>query len=235
MQQKTLGIFCSVGLVVLVSGMAQAQNSAGALQLALGTEVITYNSSNVTWDAYPVQAQGNYKINQSGVHWGFNNHSSVNIEGGYGLGDSLVLGGFIGLGGWSQKNELPRGNELWRKDSTLDLLIAPKIDYMFLPGQSIRPFIGAALGLIYQSATVESRNGNVTTTDSDDSATGLAVMLRAGVRFFVTPGFSLDPAFTFLWIPTASGSHQEGDRKYDLGANGYTLGLTVAASGWVGL
>jgi hypothetical protein len=57
----------------------------------------------------------------------------------------------------------------------------------------------------------------------------------------LTPGFSLDPAFVFgfasmtgsaLGVPGAGGLAAAG---YDSGLTGFSLGLGVTASGWVGL
>jgi hypothetical protein len=238
MNHKTLGFLCSATVLSLLSGAAQAQTSAGALQLALGTDIVTYNSSSYTVQ-YPGVLGRVETISSGTTRWGFSDRSGVNIEGGYGLGDSLVLGGIIGLGGWSRKTEVTEGSITANAgtDSQFDLLVAPKIDYMLFPGQAIRPFFGGAIGVQYRSVSQESppNNNGVVNVDKD-SATGLALMLRAGCRFFLTPGFSLDPAFTFLWIPTASGTHQVNNVKYDTrDIHGYTLGLTVAASGWIGL
>jgi len=235
MIHKVLGFLCSVGALSCLSGTAQAQNTAGALQIGLGTDVVTYTSQSGTVQ-YP-QPVGDVAADRKTTRWGFGSHSGINLEGGYGIGDSLVVGGFVSLGSWSQKDQTNRGNEIEVKVTTLNLMLAPKIDYMFLPGQSFRPFLGGALGITHQTETHQTRSAtNVTRTQSDDSLTGLAVMLRAGVRCFLTPGFSIDPAFIFAWTPTASGSHTDANAlKYDMSASGYTLGLTVAASGWVGL
>jgi hypothetical protein len=233
MNHKTLGFLCSAGVLSFLSGTAQAQVTAGALQLGLGTDVVTYSSGTGTV-AYPT---GDISQDVKTTRWGFADRSGVNVEGGYGIGDSLIVGGFVGLGGWSQKQQLNEANAVEEKQSTLNLTLAPKIDYMLLPGKSIRPFFGGAIGLAYSTDTRQTRtNNNVTRTDSDTSLTGLAIMLRAGVRCFLTPGFSIDPAFMFTWVPTASGSYTDLlARKYDMSADSYTLGLTVAASGWVGL
>ncbi len=235
MNHKALGFLYSVGVISLLSGTAQAQTTAGALQLALGTDVVTYTNASGTVQYADVR--GDVTTANKTTRWGFANLSGVNIEGGYGLGDSLVLGGIVGLGGWSQKQEVTARSVTENQGtvSQFDLLVAPKLDYMLLPGQSIRPFFGGAVGIQYHNASTEEPVGNAARLNTSTSATGLALMARVGVRFFLTPGFSVDPAFMFLWIPTASGSREEGNLKYDMGANSYTLGLTVAASGWVGL
>jgi hypothetical protein len=237
MNHKTLGFLCSAAVFSLLSGAAQAQTTAGALQLALGTDVVTYTNASATVQ-YPVTDGGDVTTKYGTTRWGFADRSGVNFEGGYGLGDSLVLGGIIGLGGWSRSTEVTTGAVTRDRgtNSLFDILIAPKIDYMLLPGRSIRPFFGGAIGIRYFSDKTETPNGAGVRVVEKTSATGLALMARAGCRFFLTPGFSLDPAFTFLWIPTASGSREEGNLKYDMrDVHSYTIGLTVAASGWVGL
>jgi hypothetical protein len=234
MNHKALGFLCSAAVLSLLSGTAQAQTTAGALQLALGTDIVTYTNASATVQ-YPT---GDATTKYGTTRWSFADRSGVNLEGGYGLGDSLVLGGIIGLGGWSRNREETTG-PLTRDrgtNSLFDLLIAPKIDYMLLPGQSIRPFFGGAIGLRYFSDKTETPNNAGVRVVEKTSATGLALMARAGCRFFLTPGFSLDPAFMFLWIPTASGSQEAGNVKYDMrDVHSYTVGLTVAASGWIGL
>lgn len=238
MNHKALGFLCTAGVISLLSRTTQAQTTAGALQLALGTDVVTYTHANGTAQL-PAVMGGDTTDSYGTTRWGFANRNGINIEGGYGLGDSLVLGGIIGLGGWSQKQELTQRNVTAEQGTTsqFDLLIAPKLDYMLLPGQTIRPFFGGAIGIQYHSESNEAPNGNGGTRQVDGmSATGLALMARAGARFFLTPGFSIDPAFTFLWIPTASGTYERANVKYDMrDVNSYTIGLTVAASGWVGL
>lgn len=167
--------------------------------------------------------------------WGLASRNGVNFEGGYGVTDTLVIGGFLALGGRSETMQEDPDDDVDVTNSTFDMFIAPKIDYTLLPGERIRPFFGGALGLNHHSDTNKVRDNNVTRTASEGSLTGLALMGRVGARFFLSPGFSLDPAFMFMWMPTASGSYTLGNTQYDAGANGFTLGLTVAASGWVGL
>jgi opacity protein-like surface antigen len=233
MLHKTFGVVSSLALASLTAVAAEAQTSEHALQLGFGTDIITY--TNLSADIHQDQEWTN---DRSTTRWGFSDRSSLNFEGGYGLGESFVLGGIVQLGGWSQKDD-PHENDLWTKSTTFDLLVAPKLDYMFLPGERIRPFLGAAVGVKYFSekhTTQVNTNRAATRTDLDMSATGLALIARAGVRFFLTQGFSLDPAFSVMWLPTASGSWSGANGiSYDMSAHGYTLGLTVAASGWIGL
>ncbi|HEY5956770.1 MAG TPA: hypothetical protein VIV60_09465, partial [Polyangiaceae bacterium] len=217
--------------------------TAGALQLALGTDIVSYTDTSVTRKQVPNPGGPvDLKTDRSTTRWGFSNQSSVAFEGGYGLTDSIVVGGILQLGGASRRDGVnwPRYaniNTLTSdtKYSTFNLLIAPKFDYMLLPTSAIRPFFGGAIGILYQSEKVKAIQPSTTQTVWGVSETGLAILLRAGVRCFVTPGFSIDPALMFSWVPTASGSFDNGATSYDASAHGYTIGLGVAASGWVGL
>ncbi len=111
---------------------------------------------------------------------------------------------------------------------------------MFLPDSVVRPFVGGAIGLTRQSYSSETTNqNNVTETDYDLGVTGLGLLARAGIRWFLTPGFSIDPAFVF-GFSTASGSTGYpvaggATQNIDTGATGYTLGLRLGFSGWIGL
>ena len=154
------------------------------------------------------------------------------------------MGGLLQLGGWSQTVQTPAnapvGATTQDKQSIFQLFIGPKLDIMFLPDSRVRPFIGAAIGLVRDTNTqTHTATNNVTTTPYDGGWTGLGLLGRAGIRCFLTPGFSLDPAFVVSFA-TLSGSTTYpapgvGTVNYDTGATGYNLGLSVAASGWVGL
>ena len=83
---------------------------------------------------------------------------------------------------------------------------------------------------------------NVTTTNVNTGYTGVGLFGRAGIRWFLTPGFSLDPAFVFGFASmtgSAQGILRNGAlvdaTSYDSGLTGFSLGLGVTASGWVGL
>lgn len=220
---------CALGLVSAYSLTSHAQNTDGALQLGLGTDVLSYTSGSVTVDT-PV---GERSIDASSFNWGFSQRNGVDVEGGYGLGESLVLGGFLALGGWSQSAKPDGANKT--TESGFTLALAPKLDYMFMPESRYRPFVGGAIGLSYQSNKTEVESGSTTTTTGKSSLTGLLLMARVGVRCFVTPGFSLDPALTLGFVPTASGSYAAGATSYDASASQFSIGLSIAASGWIGL
>jgi hypothetical protein len=163
------------------------------------------------------------------------------LEGGYGITDSLVIGGILQFGGWAGTtgaDNIAAGGRI--HESRFSLFIGPKVDYMFLPDSMVRPFVGGAVGLVRRTHTHETTNpNNITTTDYDIAQTGIGLMARAGIRWFLTPGFSIDPAFMvgLGWtsggtdVPAGGGATQ----NIDTSANGYTVGLSVAFSGWVGL
>ena len=234
MQSRTIGILCSFAFISLHSVTALAQKTEGALQLGLGTDFLTYTSASTTVEV-PGGAESTLKTKS--FNWGFASRNGVNLEGGYGLTDSLVLGGFLALGGRSDTTKLDVDGAEEETESAFDLTLAPKIDYMFSPDSNLRPFLGGALGITYQSAKTESHDpqSNTTTTGLDASATGLLLMGRVGLRWFLAQGFSLDPALMFGWIPFSSGSYKVGATSFDADMSQFSLGLSVAASGWVGL
>lgn len=238
MHRRTLTQLSTLGLVASIGSTALAQTTQGALQIGLGTDFVSHTKYSGTWKLPGENIDSERKT----THWGFSTRQNVYIEGGYGIGDSIVVGGFLALGGWDQsirENTVQLDENHW---SNFDLLIAPKFDYMFLPDSRIRPFLGAAIGLAYHSEALEhTNNQGVTATRDDLSLTGLLLMGRAGIHAFITPGFSLDPAFYFGWVPVASGSRQTPQdpqnraERFDFDTHGFTVGLSLTASGWVGL
>jgi opacity protein-like surface antigen len=232
MHQRTIAVLGSLAMASLYATSAIAQSTDGALQLGLGTDVFTYSSGSQTVE---VPVIGEQESETSSFGWGFGPRNGINLEGGYGLGDSLVLGGFMALGGRSESMKPTRNNE--NTDSEFTFGLAPKLDYMFLPTSRFRPFLGGAVGLTHQSfkqETYDAQSG-VTRINTKVSLTGLLLMARVGVRCFLTPGFSLDPALTFGLVPTASGSAQAGATSLDASASQFSIGLSLAASGWLGL
>jgi hypothetical protein len=244
MRKTTVATLTAVGLITLLSTSARAQAVAGALQLGLGTDFVSYSNYTQTVSVpTPLVAPTGtveQKFDYHQTRWGVSDHSNLNLEVGYGLTDDMVLGGMLVMGGWSgyahsQQAQSPQHLQ----DSSFNFFIGPKFDYMFLPGSRVRPFVGAVVGLsrVTQNNTT-TNNASVTTTTLDTGYTGLGLMGRAGIRWFLTPGFSLDPAFVF-GFSTLSGSAQgvagNDAASYDSGLTGFSLGLGVTASGWVGL
>jgi hypothetical protein len=209
----------ALATLVTLSSAAFAQDIQGAVQLGLGTGLITYNKDTVKQD---VIGGGHVDIDYARTNWGFHGTSGVVFEGGYGLTDSLVLGGLLALG--NDSTEVSTGNN---EDtvSTFELLLAPKIDYLFMPASKVRPFVGGALGLVVHNTDYDDG-------DTETSLLGVGLLARAGIRWFAAPGFSIDPALNFggRWL---SGDTDTGNLSYDASSSGYQIGLSLGMSGWI--
>jgi hypothetical protein len=243
MRNKTLTALSIIGFAFVVSAQAKAQNIEHSLQLGLGTNFLTYESGTITQNQpQPDGSTLEYKTVDQTTTWGFSSRNPLSLEAGYGITDSLVIGGMLQLGGWANtigaQNVTAAGGR--QHESRFSLFIGPKLDFMLLPDSMVRPFVGGAIGLVRRTDTIETTNqNNITTTQSDLGQTGIGLMARAGIRWFLTPGFSIDPAFMFgfgwtsggIDVPAGAGA----TRNIDTSANGYTVGLSVAFSGWVGL
>jgi hypothetical protein len=199
----------------LLPGAASAQDTEGAFQLGLGTSLFSYSSATLENDDTGAE------IDSSVTMWGV--RQSVSAELGYGLSDMIVLGGMVVLGGASQTIELTGGDEA--EVSEFAVFVGPKIDFMFSQGAELRPFVGAAVGI--ESALQESEGLETTIT-------GVELVGRVGLRWFASEGFSLDPAFAIGW--GAGGGELEdadGTGQVDVSASGFSVGIVIAASGWM--
>lgn len=201
--------------VLFASTRAHAQTTEGALQLGLATPLFTYTSVSLSAEQGGLETD----TDTSSTEWGL--RQSVTGEIGYGVGEGLVLGALVQLGGASQTIE-PEGQEE-QESSDFGLFLGPKIDYMFSPGQRVRPFVGAVAGI----SVASTENGNLET-----SLTGFDLQGRVGLRAFVADGFSFDPALLVGW-GTASGELDVGALSADLSASAFFVGLLVGFSGWV--
>jgi hypothetical protein len=212
---------------------AGAQTTAGALELGVGTGLVDYTSSTIDVEL-PAILGGTTAMHGSSLEWGVAQGNSLTLEGGYGLGDSFVLGGLLALGGQSTSNEL---NDNKTEESRFALFIGPKFDFMLMPGESMRPFFGIAAGYLRASSKTETTNPqDVTTTTAKQALDGFELLGRAGIRWFPVEGFSIDPAVVLGWT-TLSGSWRIPIVNEDVDASGTQLmiGLNVAVSGWIGL
>ncbi|MBN1605493.1 MAG: hypothetical protein JW940_02615, partial [Polyangiaceae bacterium] len=217
---------------------AGAQTTDGALQLGIGTGLVDYTSSTIDVE---LPAPGTTTaVHSSSLEWGVAQGNRLDVEGGYGLGELLVLGGLVSLGGQSVKSDQIGNTET--KDSRFSLFVGPKLDLMLMPGEPIRPFFGFAAGLRHGLSKSESTNDqDVTTTTDRQKLSGVELLARAGIRWFPVQGFSIDPAIVFGWA-TLSGSRRvrrgPGPALYDdVDASGtrFAIGLDFAVSGWIGL
>jgi hypothetical protein len=194
---------------------SNAQSTEGAFQLGLSTALLSYTNTTTTVEAGGLEVD----VDSSTTNWGVRN--PVAAELGYGITDSLVLGGFLQLGGESSTVEPEGGEE--SESSEFELLLGPKLDFMLSPGQEVRPFFGAMAGLLMGSADDEA---------SETSVTGFQLLGRVGLRAFLAPGFSIDPALAFSWF-TASGETERGPTTVDASVSGINVGLLIGFSGWV--
>ena len=252
MRNTTLVTLTAIGFVSIVSSQAKAQTVANALQIGLGTDFVSYSNYTQRVTTPPIAAPGapppagatvDYKNDIHQTRWGVSDHSNVNLEIGYGLNDNWVIGGLLVLGGWSDsQHEGILASPQNQQRSTFNLFIGPKVDYMFLPESRVRPFLGAAIGLSRTTYNLTNTNPlSVTTTGESWGYTGVGLFLRGGIRWFLTPGFSLDPAFVFGFSSMTGSAQGVPGRcgldtaNYDSGLTGFSVGLGVTASGWVGL
>jgi hypothetical protein len=200
------------------SAPAFAQSVEEHFQIGLATPILAYSTGTIETEG-PLNLETETDV--SSTQWGLGH--AVAGEFGYGLNDALVLGAFLQLGGESQTLEFENGAEA--EADSFRFLLGPKIDYMFLEGKTVRPFVGGIIGL-----TVDSSEDDTDET----SLTGFELQGRVGLRAFVTETFSIDPAFYMGWS-TASGEVEPPGPapSTDVSVSAFNVGLTVGVSGWV--
>jgi hypothetical protein len=219
--RESLVAVCSLfSIAVLWPNVAEAQEVAGRFQLGLGTPVFTYSSIGTEVGDDP-----SVEVDVATTNWGV--HDAAVLELGYGLSNALVLGGVLQLGGTSTTSELDAPGSEESTQSSFEVMVGPKIDYMFSEGSRVRPFVSGVIALLHSS----------TSNDDDDDDDGLSmtgVMLQGGVglRWFATPGFSLDPSLRLGWS-TISGDNEQGNTSTDVSASGVSVSLNVGFSGWI--
>jgi hypothetical protein len=179
------------------------------------TPLFSYRSQTVEIEAAGQETETDI----SSTAWGL--REEVTGELGYGVGDSLVLGALVQLGGASETTESEGGAE--SDSSEFQLFVGPKLDYAFSPESNVRPFVGVAVGFLTATSETET---------IDLSLTGVQLMGRVGLRAFVAKGFSIDPALAFSWL-TASGDVEVGTVDTDASTSAFGVGLLLGFSGWV--
>jgi hypothetical protein len=213
---KTLLALSAFAGGAFVTGPAYAQSTEGAVQLGISSPFLTHTNATLTAD-YEV-AETETEVSQT--NWGLGQMFVAEV--GYGLTDSLVLGAVLQLAGVSSTTETEAFNQEVDA-SQLVFILGPKLDYMFAPNNRVRPFLGAVAGLV-----VDSLDNQV----AERSLTGLQLQGRAGLRAFVTEGFSIDPALFLGWT-TASGEIESDATSTDLDYSAVSFGVTLGLSGWV--
>jgi hypothetical protein len=148
----------------------------------------------------------------------------------------LVLGGVIDVGGHSSRTKLkldglnPEDATTW----TADVVLGPKLDYMFSEGSRVRQFVGVAVGMMYSSFEENGVNPN---DETSASLYGVRFQGGAGLRWFAAPGLSLDPSLRFAWSTAFGESKVEepeaGEAESDLTTSGTSILLNFSVSGWL--
>jgi hypothetical protein len=237
MRHNVLAIATALVTLCLWDTPARAQTTDGPLQLGVGTGLIDYTSSTIDVELADALG-GTTALHGSSLEWGVARGNRIDLEGGYGLGESLVLGGLLVLGGQSVRSDQVVDSRT--RDSQLSLFVGPKLDFMLMPGESVRPFFGIAAGFTHTNSRSELTNAqDDTTTTARQSLSGLELLGRVGLRWFPIQGLSIDPALVFGWA-TLSGSRRVGavgPLSDDVDASGtqFAIGLDCAVSGWIGL
>jgi hypothetical protein len=150
-------------VALLATPLARAEE--GEFQLGLATPFLVHQS--LTGDTEPEETK------RSDTTWGIGH--DVVAELGYGITPNLVVGGLVELGGDSTTVEF---GDVEAESSTFSLLLGPKLDYVFSPGDKVQPFVGGVIGYFNTSATDDG--------DPDETTTfsGFQFMARGGLRIF---------------------------------------------------
>lgn len=206
--------------------VGHAQESFDRLQIGLLTSLVRYNQVTIEAEAGGVTSED--ETRRTG--WGLASFNGVGLEIGYGVTDLLVVGGRLELGGESTTEQADTLPEM--ESSGLDLLLAPKIDVMFSPGEPVRPLLGAAAGLLLARSEEDLDTTQGLGPVAETSVTGLALMARGGLRWFPVPGVTFDPAVAVHW-QTGSGETEFAAGTVDVSIKGIGVALEIGVSGWL--
>jgi hypothetical protein len=211
MRRRILGV--SSGLLtstlVLLSETASAQYVDGAGQFGLEGNVFTSLSMTMKTDAGDVDTSASdFGLLANGAGLAF----------GYGAAEIVSIG--VHLGYLSRKVSVDiEGVE---DDKVSGFVLYPRLDFVFVPGSSVRPFLGPALG--WENVTTEAAGTKA-------KVSTFLYGVRAGLHLFADNAISIDPAVTASGV---SGSYENDalDVKYDLSGFGFSISLGI--SGWFG-
>ena len=182
---------CLVAL--LATPLVQAEE--GEFQLGLATPFLVYTTATI--DTEPEETD------VSETEWGITH--DVVAELGYGITPSLIIGGLVKLGGDSTTTEY---GDFEGEQSTFDLLLGPKLDYVIMPGDKVQPFVGGVLGYLSTSTTDED-------SDTENKLSGFQIMARGGVRIFPGKEFSIDPWLGLSYFTGSTEFNSDaGDEDY---------------------
>lgn len=219
--QRRVRSLALAGFIVVsfCAGQASAQNVAGAVQLGLGTDIVSYSNNTLEVDA----PTGDLETETSTTEWGITGESGVSFEVGYGASEAIVAGAFLLLGGSSTETEGELGEE--GEESEMTIGVGPKVDFMLSQGSSARPFVSALAGFLHTSSE--------SAANVEIGASGFVIGGRVGVRWFAAPGFSVDPQVGVNYLSVSGEAEPDIGDAVDVSASGYGISLGVAFSGWL--
>ncbi len=229
----TIGILTAASLLVVRDAGAQA--TGGAWQIGLSTRALSYTKTTITTDG-PVFS--NFDNGQTSFAWGFGERSNLGLDLGHGLGDNFVLGAFLALQGQAQsQNDRITGRSF--RHSEFSLVAGPRLDWLPLPASKVRPFIGVGAGIVRSNHSDDSSTlstwadpgARPIREESPSGMSGWALVSRLGIRWFLNPHFSIDPALFFDGSITSDDGDGTG---YELRQTNLVFGLGIGGSGWIG-
>lgn len=160
----------------------------------------------------PLVVYAKPKGGSSSLEWGPS--LSFTLELGYALTERVVLGGVLALAGrsFTATSYDSQGTVEEYRYRSLAFAIGPKLDVMFVPSARVQPLVGCNAQLLRAKT-----RGAI----EDISRLGVGLSARAGVRGFVSSGFSVDPALALAW------SFLEPSTRT------FQVGLQLGFSGWI--
>jgi hypothetical protein len=145
------------------------------------------------------------------------------------IGDEVVIGARVGVR--SQSTETDDVDTR----STLEASFVPFFEYAFLPGNSVRPAIGAGIGVAYDDTESTSGSGGSSFTVGSDR---IALLVTAFFRLhlFAADAFSITPGL-FLRYSTGNRTQRGASGIIDtieFSESHLVFGVGVDLAGWVG-
>jgi hypothetical protein len=212
---------CSAWL--LLSVPAAAQQTDGAFQFSLITELAAYTNGVIELEATGTE------IDTTVTHFGI--RDAVALEVGYGIGEMLIAGAFVRVGGEAVSVEIENGSQSESND--FGLQVGPKLAIVFGDDTFlVRPFAGLAVSLEWSRIKDEAMGS--ATENLETSLLGINLQGRTGVHWFVLPALSIDPMVGVGW-GTGGGEVDEiaGSDSLEVSATGFNLSLMLGVSGWI--
>lgn len=216
---QPLRIVCVSACLLGLAASPLAQAEEGEFQLGFGTRFLGYSSTTV-------EPEEGDETKTSGFTWGIGHDNPVHAELGYGVTPNLVVGGLVQLGGTSMTEET---GDAETDRGTFRFLLAPKLDYVILPGDKVQPFVGGVLGYAHASNSWDNDAGEASTTTS-----GFLFMARGGLRLFPGKEFSIDPWLALGYFTGSQDTDNPGDGpdfENDLSELQFMVYVTL--SGWI--